>query len=37
MGRLSVAGVSKSFDINGQRIQALRDVDLTLNEASSAL
>jgi NitT/TauT family transport system ATP-binding protein len=32
MSRLSVAGVSKSFDIDGRRIEALRDIDLTLNE-----
>ena len=32
MGRLNVSNVSKNFDIDGQRIEALRHIDLELNE-----
>jgi NitT/TauT family transport system ATP-binding protein len=32
MSRLAVSHVSKSFEIDGRRIEALRDIDLTLEE-----
>jgi NitT/TauT family transport system ATP-binding protein len=32
MSRLSVAGVSKDFEIDGRRIEALHDINLSLNE-----
>jgi NitT/TauT family transport system ATP-binding protein len=32
MGRLHIAGVSKSFNIDGQRIEALHEIDIVLEE-----
>jgi len=32
MSRLSVAGVSKDFEFDGRRMEALRDINLSLNE-----